>query len=218
MRTDDDPQLLERRARFCGARRRRVQHRNDRRPTGPAQRPAGSSVPFPGRRSAAGRERRRGSITARFRRRRRACRPQPRRRPAPAPPPARPPASEAVALTCSPSDSAGPRLRFVSGPRGCASRRSRTPAAVLPFQREDDGKQAPGQRRAGNSQQSTLACDAQCRMRGGDRCTAISGRPARVFASTNPARPSAVRSARRAPPEQRRGPHRKRLGQTPSGG
>ena len=45
-------------------------------------------------------------------------------------------------------------------------------------------------------------------MRGVDRCTAISGRPARVFASTNPARPSAVRSPRRGPPAPPHGPRR----------
>ena len=37
-------------------------------------------------------------------------------------------------------------------------------------------------------------------MNGVHRCTALSGRPTRVFASTNPARPSTVRSLRRAPP------------------
>ena len=50
-----------------------------------------------------------------------------------------------------------------------------------------------------------------------DRCTALSGQPTRVFASTNPARPLTVRSLRRAPPVQLPGlrPSRAGASQTP---
>ena len=72
----------------------------------------------------------------------------------------------AAGWSSSPIASGGPRLRFVSGPRGCASRSSRTPgpAAVLPFQRD-------GEHRTGQSAVDLPAHSRTCRRAAGSRCS-----------------------------------------------